>query len=50
MDSFIIHGNFVHSKNRFVLEEINDMNLVVLNNKIDGFYKTIPECFKKLEY
>ena len=50
MDSFIIHGNFVHSKNRFVLEEINDMNLVVLNNKIDGFYKTIPECFKNLEY
>ena len=50
MGSFIIHGNFVHSKNRFVLEEVKDMYLVVLNNKIDGFYKDIPESFKSLDY
>ncbi len=50
MGSFIIHGNFVHSKNRFVLEEIKDMYLVVLDNKIDGFYKVIPESFKSLDY
>lgn len=50
MESFIIHGNFIHSKSRFELEEIKDCNLVVLNGKIEGFYKSIPDEFCNLEY
>ena len=50
MDSFIIHGNFIQSKNRFELEEIKDSNLIILNGKVEGFYKSIPEEYSKLDY